>query len=337
MTDTIKSVAASLVLGFRDAVLGTRRVLNLDADLQEEEAEKKSNEPLTTLARRRLEKNKHKDVVKEHVPRVTNRIFMCCAWNGGVCWLSIFVFHYMLLPCIYWFTELISGGSLTHGLVWSWLSPLLSWTFSALWVLPLFVLSKVINCFWFQDIADAAYLKMRGKPKSLTLSTFIADMLFSVTLQAFFLIQATMASSLPIYGVGQLVSVLHFCLLYSLYTFEYKWYNMGLEVHTRLSLIEINWPYFVGFGLPMALATSLSSSTVISGCIFSILFPLFIISANDAQEPAQPFEFPLKLFTPVRVITNAVFHRSMTNKTRNPSGNQATPKRTPTRDAKQSR
>ena len=37
----------------------------------------------------------------------------------------------------------------------------------------------------------------------------------------------------------------------------------GWEVHKRLSYVESNWPYFVGFGLPLAVFTSISSSAVI--------------------------------------------------------------------------
>ena len=45
---------------------------------------------------------------------------------------------------------LFTGGSATHNVVWAWIGPLLSWTFGALWILPLFVLSKIVNSLWFQ-------------------------------------------------------------------------------------------------------------------------------------------------------------------------------------------
>ena len=45
------------------------------------------------------------------------------------------------------------GSSGTDNVVWAYMGPILSATFSALWVLPLFVLSKVVNGFWFQACA----------------------------------------------------------------------------------------------------------------------------------------------------------------------------------------
>ena len=44
----------------------------------------------------------------------------------------------------------------------------------------------------------------------------------------YFVLQAMVVSFLPI--LGPVISLAHMCLLYSLYTFEYKWVNMG-ELH----------------------------------------------------------------------------------------------------------
>lgn len=308
MTDLLQDILYGIIYGFRDSILGTHKIFKLDAENEEEELSK-TLEPMTTLARRRAEKRKDKTSSQQEKknPKVIQRLVLCCGWNGGIFLASILLFNYMLIPVLQWFTELIFRSSGTHGSVWLYIGPVLSWTFSALWILPLFVLSKIVNCFWFQDIADSAYIKSHGKPQMLYISTLIADMSFSLFIQALFLIQSTAASFLPIPMVGTIIGLLHMCLLHSLYSFEYKWFNMGWEVHKRLQYIENRWPYFCGFGLPLALITSLHPSVIISGCLFSILFPLFIVSANEATEPQHNFQFPLKLFSPVVAITNSFY------------------------------
>jgi etoposide-induced 2.4 mRNA len=190
--------------------------------------------------------------------------------------------------------------------VWSWLRPLLSLTFGALWVLPLFLLSRIVNALWFQDIADASY---RGRSQSLrSLSKFIADTLFSLVIQALFLIQATLVATLPLPLISQLVSLCFMSLLYSLYSFEYKWFNLGWELPRRLSFIENNWPYFLGFGLPLAVLTSLNDNFIVNGCIFSMLFPLFILSGNEAKPRRTALDVHLPLFQVVVWVSNKIFH-----------------------------
>lgn len=111
--------------------------------------------------------------------------------------------------------------------------------------------------------------------------------------------------------IGSTLCFIHICLLYSLYSFEYKWFNMGLELHKRLTFIEYNWPYFLGFGFLLAASTQLCESYFVSGCVFSILFPLFILSGNESTPKLDSCEFPLRLFSLVVTISNTLFSKTV--------------------------
>ncbi|KAK7070404.1 Etoposide induced 2.4 mRNA, partial [Halocaridina rubra] len=121
------------------------------------------------------------------------------------------------------------------GLVRLYALPLLTIIFNALWVLPLFVLSRIINTVWFQDIADSAYRQRQGRPQLIgSISKIMADVLISVFIQFLFLIQANLMMMLPLMWVNVILSGIHMCLLNSLYSFEYRWFNMGWELYKRL-------------------------------------------------------------------------------------------------------
>lgn len=83
--------------------------------------------------------------------KVMKRILQCGLLNGGIFLLSILVFEYGLLPGINKLFVLIFGENSFMGkLVWSWIEPVLSLIFQTVWVIPLFLLSKVVNALWFQ-------------------------------------------------------------------------------------------------------------------------------------------------------------------------------------------
>ena len=129
----------------------------------------------------------------------------------------------------------------------------------------------------------------------------IADTVFSIVVETIFLVQGKASISywlkphisinlqvfslVPIKILGAALNLVHQCLLHSLYCFEYKWFSQvcpskyiwsanlrdyfphhvaqGIELHRRLDYIETNWPYFLGFGLPLAVITSLPESQVL--------------------------------------------------------------------------
>ncbi|XP_055547624.1 etoposide-induced protein 2.4 homolog [Wyeomyia smithii] len=251
------------------------------------------------------------NVKRKDESKVMTRVLQCCLLNGGVFMLSIYLFEYGVLPGLDFLLSFLFSNSGTVATVWVWMKPSLTLLFHSFWVAPLFLLSKIVNSLWFQDIADSAYKIRKGRPQLISsISKLIADTLISLLIQLLFLLQSTVIKYLPS-PVPRIVClilyIVHMSLLCSLYAFEYKWFNMGWELHKRLTYIETNWPFFIGFGLPLAIISELPNSLVISGCVFSVLFPLFILSANEATPKVSVCETPLKLFSLVVAVTNALF------------------------------
>uniref|UniRef100_A0A1B6IYD0 Etoposide-induced protein 2.4 homolog n=1 Tax=Homalodisca liturata TaxID=320908 RepID=A0A1B6IYD0_9HEMI len=309
----LQGILKALIMGVIDSLKGSVTLFYLDRNIQESVDQQSPRRRTRNVGtpNRRLS-HAAQTLRRQEEPKVLRRTWQCCLLNGGVFWLSIVVFQYILLLLKYALYLMLDHNPNVGLSVWGWMELVLQWTFGALWILPLFLLSKVVNALWFQDIADSAYRYSRGTPQQFSsVSKLVADTLFSIVVQALFLVQTMLVSLLPIPVLADLMSLVHMCLLYSLYSFEYKWCNMGWELHRRITYIENNWPYFVGFGLPMAVFTNLSQNFFISGCMFSMLFPLFIISGNEANPVTDVCDSRLKLFSPVITISNALFNRAI--------------------------
>ncbi|XP_075153865.1 EI24 domain-containing protein tank [Haematobia irritans] len=272
---------------------------------------------LDTLAKK---ENKSEPSIPFREKKIAKQVLKSCALNGGFTWMSIILFERILLPTLKLILTWCYGDkSQDLHMIWGWLSFFLSIIFGMMWVLPIFLLSKIVSSLWFADIANEAYKVRKGKPNLIpNISKLVADFLFNLVVQALFLVQSQLVNLLPIPYVGEFLCFIHLCLLYSLYAFEYKWFNMGWELHRRLNYIEINWPYFLGFGVPLTVLTSMSSSTIVSSCIFSIFFPLFILSGNEAKPIIGTTATPLRLFSPVIFVSNLLFGGRKINKTANP-------------------
>jgi len=254
---------------------------------------------------------------KKSEPNIMERTLQCMLLNGAAVAMSIVLFENGLLPILQAGFDIGNAGSqYSENLSWSYIEPLISIIFSTFWILPVFLICKVVNAIWFQDIADLAFRSTQGRPMAnFSISMGIADTVFTIAVEMIFLVQGKVFSYVPIKILGVVISMVHQCLLHSLYCFEYKWYSQGIELHRRLDYVETEWPYYLGFGLPLAVLTSLPESVIMSGCVFSILFPLFIVSANQAVMETSPGVPPLNIFSPTILISNAVFSRTISKPT----------------------
>ncbi|XP_036328493.1 etoposide-induced protein 2.4 homolog [Rhagoletis pomonella] len=276
--------------------------------LQVSEQEKPDERSLNSMLKRTKASQSHEPKPEK---KIAKQVLKCCLLNGGFTWLSIILFEQLLLPALRFVLSLFYGNHTSElNMVWGWVQPILSIIFGMMWVLPIFLLSKIVSSLWFADIANAAYRVRKGQPQLIpNISKLIADFLFNLLVQALFLVQSMLVNLLPVPYLGEALCFLHLCLLYSLYSFEYKWFNMGWELHRRLSYIENNWPYFLGFGIPLTVLTNMTNSVIVSSCIFSIFFPLFILSGNEAIPIVDTTNFPLRLFSPVIFTSNLLFTR----------------------------
>ncbi|CAO3599458.1 unnamed protein product [Absidia cylindrospora] len=82
--------------------------------------------------------------------------------------------------------------------------------------------------------------------------------------------------------VGGIVGFPLTSIVLAYYCFEYKWIDLGWTQEHRLSFVEHHWPYFLGFGLPLTLATYFFP-TLQAGAMFAFGFPLFVLLASLAS------------------------------------------------------
>ena len=81
-------------------------------------------------------------------PAIRSKLLECFLLNGLVFLLSLMLFDWLVVPVVLF----IAPSHTSH-----WLSLVLQTLFRLLWVLPLYLISRLLNVFWFQEIADMVY------------------------------------------------------------------------------------------------------------------------------------------------------------------------------------
>ena len=306
--------------GLYDSVRNSFDVLTIDDDFSRESAEKTSTKQYPHQV-----KLKKTDSSANETKRVKTNLTLLCLFNGGILLCGMLAFNYLFLPLFRRFFLSLAGidpsSSSSSSHAFSIIQRFLIYTFNFLWLVPAFIISKFVNSYWFREIADDVFRKLiqQSRPRTvISLSRSASDVLFSLVMQIFFLVQSTLILALPIPILNTIFGHLCLCLLYSFYAFEYAWIYQSIGVKERVRRIQLFWPYFLGFGLPLTMiSTQLFQSLIVNECIFSILFPFAIVAATSVDikrrvvEPACKAQIaPLNVFTGCVRLTSRLFNLS---------------------------
>ncbi|CAM9182061.1 unnamed protein product [Phaeothamnion confervicola] len=204
----------------------------------------------------------------------------CVALNGVLFLGSIFLLHRGLLPLIHFFghsvLHLADRGSGTDrveslGPIGRFVDAVVFLFYQMFWIVPLYCISLLMNTIWYGKISNAAY-ELRHRTKAdLGIAVAIKENIYRALL-VFFFIAETSAAYLFVPLAGPAVSLVLVCWINALYSFECAWAMQGMDLERRLAFIELRWPYFLGFGTPVALASSFWS-TFVGLAVFSLCFP----------------------------------------------------------------
>ncbi|CAI5446254.1 unnamed protein product [Caenorhabditis angaria] len=293
MTDIVYAVLLDFSHGFVDSIKGLSFIRQLDQDDEYEELTKPAP-PVRTVLQARREKNgainRPAEKVLRHRERVWKRVLQCAGVN-----LAIIGMLFCLSLLFNFIVSLFSDGS--YGVY-----------ITNICCLPFFLITRILMALWFSDVASACLRQLKLQdPPPVDFRLALADTVVSFILCTFFLCQGLLVEYLPIPRISTFLVLVHMNLLNSMYSFEYFWASRSVSLQQRISRVEEHWPYFVGFGAPLTIATSLSSNVIVNGCIFATLFPFFIISSYKAnwKRDYPGIEIPkLSIFTLASLLTN---------------------------------
>ncbi|CAF1096945.1 unnamed protein product [Adineta ricciae] len=314
MTSRLSSYTDLFRRGLYDAVRNAFNVLTIDEDFS-----KKSTEKNAAKLHPHQPKPKQSSTSSSDTKRVKSNLALLCLFNGGILLCGMLCFNYLFLPVfrrLFYALAGLDSSSTSRPLII--IQHILTYTFNSLWLIPAFIISKFVNSYWFRDIADVVFKKLTKNNRplpALTLARSISDILFSIVMQIFFLIQSTLILLIPIPVLNKIIGNMCLCLLYSFYAFEYAWIYANLSVKQRIERIESSWPYFLGFGLPLTvLSTQFFESAIVNECIFSIVFPFAIVAATSVNfneriklQPTQAPIVPLNIFAGCIRLTSRLF------------------------------
>lgn len=231
-------------------------------------------------------------------PGVLNRVVLCTIVNGALFIGSILFFNRLIDPFLH----------RLDGLLGDYLEPLITLLYYTCWLYPVYIVSFVLTTFWVQDIFDAAFKHFyQGKvtpSPPLSPAEFLSYLVRRIVVIAIFMAQCTLFAYLP-FPFGRTIEIMHYCLLYSYYCFEYLTVALNIGLTESIKMFEYNWSYFLGFGISFTTMCVIWPGMMSAG-IFSLLFPFLVLTSVPAEVNLKRKESRLPIFAVPIWFTNKI-------------------------------
>jgi len=239
--------------------------------------------------------------------RVLKKTWQCFLLNGCIFLGSIVILQQVVIPILQWILGAPSQGPAgpSHQGFSGHLQNFIIAVCYVCWLYPLYIISFVLNCLWYNEIAVHAFgtldqkgsgsdgepkspgkAKVSKAPRSKSSSALdsvmlgISEQIYSVIMLSAFFVEVSAVSLIPY--VGQVLKFILMSWLYAYYCFDYKWGLRRWSLEKRLFFFETNWAFFAGFGSPCVLAT-FAFSPLVGGGVMAVVFPLFVLVATGSK------------------------------------------------------
>ncbi|VDM45897.1 unnamed protein product [Toxocara canis] len=199
----------------------------------DDQLDKKPESRVTTVLRQRRLANAaaspkaDTEELEPQKPTAIKRVLQCMGLNVA----CVVALQFILLP-IMRLIAYLSPFSLPE----NWTAEFVSSAAGVISILPIFLITRLVNALWFSDIANAS-LKYRGLQPAvpISFSRAAADFVVAIVVEVVFLMQSLMMVYLPIPLIAPFITFFHLSLLHALYSFEYFWMSQGFELKSRLA------------------------------------------------------------------------------------------------------
>ena len=144
---TLREIVDQFLIGFRDSIFGFILFYNRQKNsaLDNESPESKQRQT-------RIKANS----------KLRQRLLQSCVLNGIFLFFCIILFNYAIMPALTWSTEKLLTVKYQR-IALKYINPIINIVFSFVWIVPVFMLSKILNFSCHKDIANIAYLQKYGE------------------------------------------------------------------------------------------------------------------------------------------------------------------------------